>query len=295
MTRQDKRDRIEMEQKAVGVMLKQKEYKEDLIADPRKGKRGKKKPVASLEEFLRSLPASDFFGDDHRCHLSASARLVFQNVNGLLASSTGWKQLQINQWLKEEQVGIALLAETNTHWPSLPEGQNWNDRMRQVGSKGYYFTTAHNKNRARPIASCSQYGGCVATVLNSVAHQAKSFGRDPSKLGRWSYVRLRGKKFAMPSSDNQVNEAADASQSQFSKDLVVVAVYRPNPPGKGESTVWAQHRSFFCSQGRQRDPREAFMVDLLQAITQWHDKGCKVIVGVDANARIPLFASAFGA
>ncbi|CAJ1954070.1 unnamed protein product [Cylindrotheca closterium] len=32
--------------------------------------------------------------------------------------------------------------------------------------------------------------------------------------------------------------------------------------GKGKSTVWAQHSSFFRSQGRQHDPREAFMVDL---------------------------------
>ncbi|CAJ1959777.1 unnamed protein product [Cylindrotheca closterium] len=93
----------------------------------------------------------------------------------------------------------------------------------------------------------------------------------------------------MPSSDNQVNEAADASCSRFSKDLVVVSAYRPNPPGKGESTVWAQHRSFFRSQGRQRDPREAFMVDLLHAITQWRDKGCEVIVGVDANEDVSSY------
>ena len=137
-------------------------------------------PHASVEEFLSSLSPGNFFGDDHRGHLPSLTRLVFQNVNGLPASSTGRKQKQINQWLKEERVGIALLAETNTHWPSLPEGQNWNDRMRQVGSQGYYSVTAHNENRARPIASCSQYGGCVATILNSVAHRAKSVGRDPT-------------------------------------------------------------------------------------------------------------------
>ncbi|CAJ1938373.1 unnamed protein product, partial [Cylindrotheca closterium] len=158
--------------------------------------------------------------------------------------------------------------------------------MRQVASKGYYSVVAHNENRARPIASCSQYGGCVATILNSVAHRAKSFGRDPTKLGRWAYVRVQGKQFARPTSDDQVCEASDASRSRFSRDLVVVSAYRPNPPGTGESTVWAQHRSFFRSQGRLREPREAFMVDLLRAITQWRDEGCEVILGVDANEDI---------
>ncbi|CAJ1940949.1 unnamed protein product [Cylindrotheca closterium] len=90
----------------------------------------------------------------------------------------------------------------------------------------------------------------------------------------------------MPTSDDQVREASDASRSRFSRDLVVVAAYQPNPPGTGESTVWAQHRSFFRSQGRQREPREAFMVDLLRAITQWRDEGCEVILGVDANEDI---------
>ncbi|CAJ1954257.1 unnamed protein product [Cylindrotheca closterium] len=98
--------------------------------------------------------------------------------------------------------------------------------MRQEASNGYYSVTAHNENRARPIASSSQYGGCAATILNSVAHQAKSFGRDPTKLGRWADVRI---------------------------------------------------------QGRQREPREAFVVDLLRAITKWRDGGCEVILGVDAN------------
>ena len=60
-----------------------------------------------------------FFGDDHRGHLPSLTRLAFQNVNGLPASSTaGRKQKHNIQWLKEERVGIALLAETNTHWPS---------------------------------------------------------------------------------------------------------------------------------------------------------------------------------
>ena len=30
------------------------------------------------------------------------------------------KQRQINSWLKDERVGIALLAEAKTFWPSIP-------------------------------------------------------------------------------------------------------------------------------------------------------------------------------
>ena len=146
-------------------------------------------------------------------------------------------------------MGIALLAETNTHWPSLPEGQNWNDRMRQVGSQGYYSVTAHNENRARPIASCSQYGGCVATLLNSVAHRAKSVGRDPTKLGRWAYVRIQGKKFAMPSSDSRVNEA-NKKLKEASKRLM--AQWRVQYLDKKKKDVASDFRKSKTRYNRER-------------------------------------------
>ncbi|CAJ1933964.1 unnamed protein product, partial [Cylindrotheca closterium] len=141
----------------------------------------------------------DWSGDDRRRHSSLSTRVCFQNVNGLPENGTDSKQQQINSWLKEEQVGIALLAEAKTFWPSINEGHGWSDRLRQATmkseQKGFYSSVAYNRHQDRSAAtSAVQWGGCIATVLNQVAHRAKEAGRDPTGLGQWAYVRLQGRK-----------------------------------------------------------------------------------------------------
>ena len=248
---------------------------------------------ASLDEYLRSLPTGDGFGDAYEIRASGSTRVVFQNVNGIPYLATNSKQSQIQDWLKSEQVGIALLAETNTHWPSLPEGHGWNDRMREVGKKGYFTSVANNRHQSRSGAtSFFQQGGTAVSVLNEAAHTAKSSGCDPTGLGRWSFVRLRGKQFrpTAPSMDGLQDEPTEGP----SQDLIVISAYRPNPPGDGESTVWAQHRLYFNERqhvqgtdGRKRqrriNPRTAFVTDLVTAIRQWRSEGCEIILGVDAN------------
>ncbi|CAJ1955387.1 unnamed protein product [Cylindrotheca closterium] len=154
---------------------------------------------ASLDEYLRSLPAGDWSGNDHRRHSSLATRVCFQNVNGSPENGNDPKQQQINSWLKEERVGIALLAEAKTFWPSINEGHGWSDRLRQATmkseQKGFYLSIAYNRHQDRSAAtSAVQWGGCIATVLNQVAHRAKEAGRDPTSLGRWAYVCLQGRK-----------------------------------------------------------------------------------------------------
>ena len=248
---------------------------------------------ASLDEYLSSLPIGDGFGDPYEDHATGSTRVVFQNVNGLPYLATDSKQGQIQDWLKNERVGIALLAETNTHWPSLPEGHGWNDRMREVGKRGYFTAVAHNRHQPRSGASSfKQQGGTAVSVFNEAAHSAKSSGCDPTGLGRWSFVRLRGKQ--RRSSDPSMDALQDEARDHPSQDLIVISAYRPNPPGDGEFTVWAQHRLYFNerqdasgTRGRKRqrriNPRTAFVTDLVTAIRQWRSEGCEIILGVDAN------------
>ena len=253
---------------------------------------------ASLDDYLRSLPTGDCCGDDHRRRSSLATRVCFQNVNGVPEESDAPKQRRINSWLKDERVGIVLLAETKTHWPSIQEGQHWNDRMRQVTKnadcKGFYSSVAFNNQQDRTAAtSAFQWGGCIATVLNQVAHRSKEAGRDSTGLGRWSYVRLQGKKLRSLGNGTSVEplgEVNDNVRRPISRDVVVVSAYRPNRQGTGPSTVWAQHRSFFNSQRRKIDPRKAFVDDLCKQIQRWRDEGCEVILGIDANEDVSINA-----
>ena len=68
--------------------------------------------------------------------------------------------------------------------------------------------------------------------------------------------------------------------------MIIVAAYRPCGPGTGVDTVWAQHRDYLLSKGRDEDPREAFVKDLLAAIEEWTSWGCEIILGVDANENL---------
>ena len=82
-------------------------------------------PQSPLDSFLCSLPANgNSFGD---------------------CPATDPKLLQINHWLKDEQVGIALLADTNRRWP-LPAGQRLPDRMRAVSRVGHFSTMATDQH-----------------------------------------------------------------------------------------------------------------------------------------------------
>ena len=223
-------------------------------------------PHTSLDSFLRSIPADgNRFGDCPRNRPHAATRLVFQNLNGVPALATSSKQIQINRWLQDEHVGIALLAETNRRWSLVLEGHRWNDRMRDVARDGHFSAMAYNQHlsgRQQQRGSSFCYGGCVASALHNVAHASKEQGSDPTGLGRWAYIRIRGKKIRTANRSHR-----HAAEPSFSHDLVVVAAYRPNPPGAGESTVWAQHRIYFNSTGRGGvDPRKAFVEDLSKEI-----------------------------
>ena len=232
----------------------------------------KEVPHASLEEFVRFHQSGDSQGDPHKRKTAQATRVVFQNVNGLPESPSASKQLQIQKWLLEQQVGIVLFAETNRHWSSLTEDLGWRERVRRSSRAGFYAVAAHNVHQNRHLAPSSlQYGGCAAALLNETAHAAKECGRDPSGLGRWTFIRIQGKVV-----DGQA------------KDLVVVSAYRPNKPNQGSSTVHAQHSQYFRSTGKKRNPRQAFLTDLRKAIQTWRNEGCEVIVGVDANEDVSI-------
>ncbi|CAJ1952643.1 unnamed protein product [Cylindrotheca closterium] len=207
------------------------------------------------------------------------------------------KQQQINSWLKEERVGIALLAEAKMFWPSINEGHGWSDRLRQATmkseQKGFYSSVAYNWHQDRSAAtSAVQWGGFIATVLNQVAHRAMEAGRDPTGLGRWAYVCLQGRKLKAHGGNVQDSlvEVNDLVCGPISKDLVVVSAYRPNKQGLGGSTVWAQHRLHFHAVNRKVNPRKAFVDDLCKQITKWRDEGCEVVLGIDANEDVTVNA-----
>ncbi len=173
------------------------------------------------------------------------------------------------------------MAEANRFWPSVPEEDQWSQRLRSACPQGHYSVSAFNSHEKRLHAPGShQFGGVLATVLNQSAHRIKEGGRDPSGLGRWAWFRLQGKK--QVDSDHIYTGDQRLAQDR-SKDLVVVSAYRPNESKLGAHTVYSQHRVHWLQQGRDTHPIKAFDDDLLEALSTWMEDGCEVILGMDCN------------
>ena len=88
-------------------------------------------------------------------------------------------------------------------------------------------------------------------------------GADRSELGRWSWLRLRGR-----------NEVF----------VRIVSAYRPNPPiANSPMSVYAQQKCTLNLRNDRRCPREAFWDDILKEIATWQEEGDQVVLMLDAN------------
>ena len=234
----------------------------------------------TLDEHLQNLPSGDQFGDNPARPNPEWTRVSFQNVQGVPDRTTDDKQRQISAWLIRECVSISLMAETNRYWPSVPRDHQWRERLRKDFPTGHFSSTSCNTKQTRVSTSTHQRGGCITSLLGSVAHGARTSGVDSSGLGRYAWCRIEGK--SRTSSGVVTSEEQDTRSR--TQDLIVVSAYRPCGPGQGVETVWAQHKDYLITVGRQdEDPRQAFVDDLIGAIEEWTSWGCEIILGIDAN------------
>jgi hypothetical protein len=107
-----------------------------------------------------------------------------------------------------------------------------------------------------------QYGGVGAIALGPTRHRLCSTGEDLTGLGRWVWVRYKGKG---------------------EHHLRVVGAYPPNPKGTGEHMVHAQHQKSLLNKDNKREPQVAFNQDLAKQIKKWELLGGQIVIALDAN------------
>ena len=239
---------------------------------------------SSLDEFFNSRPPGTFFGNNSTLKENCHTRVLFQNIQGFKLDNDDAKQKGLWECLRAERVGISLLSEMNVNWKSVRRGLSWFDQIRAFATHSHYSSVAYYEHREIPTSSMFQYGGCTATLLGQVAHSARSSGKDPTGLGRFTWVRMRGR--GRQQTDNEIEGASRLG----SKDLVVVSAYRPNKATKYTGSVWQQQRIYWTERGEETDPREKFTADLKELVSGWRTEGCEVIVGIDVNEAVPRLA-----
>ncbi|CAJ1945849.1 unnamed protein product [Cylindrotheca closterium] len=185
------------------------------------------------------------------------------------------KQKGLFKCWTDERVGIALLAEVNLQWSAVPRGHKW-FWVESFTNQGHFSSVSYYEHQEFPTPSAHQWGGCSATLLHKVARRAKSGGKDESELGRFSWIKIRGRDIRQQESQTDGPPAGPL-------DLVVVSAYRPNKEGTNAGSVWNYQRHHWLSKGVTMDPRDKLTLDLVDLIKQWKAEGCEILLGLDAN------------
>ena len=205
---------------------------------------------------------SDCWGDEFAVDPSDDTlRIVSLNVSGLPASPSGVKYQDLHAFILSYNVDILCLTELNQAWNCLPETAHFRQVVRpwfrSVFTKVAYFQDPH-------LTSSFQRGGTGILVRDQLTGHVCGSGCDPSGLGRWVWVRLRG--------HNQSH-------------VRVFSAYRPvcNPRDLG--SVWNQQQAFFSASHptRPEDPRQAFLQDLRRNLQAAYDAGDQILLAMDAN------------
>ena len=204
--------------------------------------------------------SNDKHGDDVRKKQPHTCRILFQNIGGLAARSTDDQNLQWRQMMRQFKVDICGFSEINLNWNKINEADQLYARALTFWSR---VRTQYAQNRHVADPPKRFYGGTAIVAIENAVARTGSSGSDPSGLGRWSWLEVKG-----------------------SHGTVIVSAYRPTATGTGAETVGNQHRHFLRQNNDDRTPRAAFLEDLGSAVTAWHDQGKRVVIGMDANTDV---------
>jgi len=117
--------------------------------------------------------------------------IVFQNIGGLLPTTDSDLKLTIlQQFIQHNNINVFSFAEHNKCWDVVPKNLQLQER-----TKGWWenaqWSIGYNKRDIEPLEH--QPGRTGILVVNEFSHRALSLGTDDSGMGRWSWIRLRGK------------------------------------------------------------------------------------------------------
>ena len=203
-------------------------------------------------------------------------RICLQNFGGWPQTTKQQKNDNIRGFVNSAEIDIFLTTENNIAWHKLPGGDRLPERTRGWW-ESINITTAHNTTDGN--TGKYQPGGVGVLSVNRAAHRVKSFGRDPTGLGRYCWTVLQGRD---------------------QKILRVVAAYRPSKSNNGHLSVTQQHWRHFANQQPTTTglphPRTQFWTDLKPLLQSWIDTGEQVLVGMDANDFVgdPTITDFFG-
>ena len=212
----------------------------------------------------------------------SSIRILHQNIKGLSHNLSCEDYEYYLTHLRDLQVDIAGMSETNTAWQHQYLRQTFMSRARKAGDglAKISFGSPSVDIDYIPPNETYQAGGSLTLCLGQWTTTV--FGKDiqdKSGLGRWSGITIRGK---------------------HNNTLSIVTAYRTCAGSRQTASLGSTfHREteFFinqtrdnathtCSKNTHISARQRFLIDMEEQIRALQDEGHAILLMLDANATI---------
>ena len=191
-------------------------------------------------------------------------RLMFENFNSIGVGTQDWKIDRLNALIESLEVDVLLGCETNIDWRMLGDFQQLLDLLKPCTAK----RGVASHNTTGDMLQQAQRGGTVVTTfgrLCDVVSTTSGCGRDPTGLGRYSWIKLGNDLIS----------------------TVIASAYLPCRPSNSKGkTFWDQCRFYHEAGGDFRNPDEIMTDDLLRDIAGRRASGSQVILALDANQNV---------
>ena len=208
----------------------------------------------------REETEAEWWGDKMDQKQSGTIRLFFQNLNGIKYDQLGGEMGWYGHYMAENEIDILGIAEHNVDncSPSVVLATRQAlHRIERNFSLTIGGTTTKMETPYKP-------GGTLTVARGNIRGRIMERGSD--KLGRWTYVRIRGKQ---------------------GKSLWVLTVYQvcKSSPTAG-LTASAQQLSLVRQHGDKATPRDAFKRDLTKFVTDTIGADDEIVIMGDFNEEI---------
>ncbi len=190
-----------------------------------------------------------------------SMRLISQNPYGLDARTNYRKLDLLARNMAAYQVDVACLPETNADWKQ-PKATHECHTILRKHFKHHRLTTSCS---AATAAHSYLSGGTATIAANEWTGRLADSGADSRGLGRWSFVRVKGKNHSR---------------------ILVVTVYqvcKTSITAAGDSTAFSQQWHLLKADGDENpNPRSAFCSDLSIFLAKYPNN--PIILAGDINS-----------
>ena len=248
--------------------------KENKLKEEKKNTPSKKSTQQKLREYLAdtgTIPIHEDteegdtrFGDDYTKKAENSIRLWFTNPCGIGLDHRNSKSHASLKFIKmKSKADLIGLAETNVNWKLLSNNSSLYSRLKNNWKN---FRSITSNNILEEMGKC-QRGGTCSFVIDQLSHRTSQTGKDPSGLGRWTWIEFQG-----------ANEL---------RSRVYTAYRTGHKPAKSKlTTVYDQQMRFIRRNNLNCEPRDLFDKDIMTEIEKQQANNIQIVLMIDANENI---------